>query len=217
MIAEYERAQIAERSRRGKRHRAQQGSINVLSGAPYGYRYVKKTILRRPTTKSWSRRPRWCVLSSMPIPARPQHWCHCRLTQPTRGRDADATEPMERPTLWRMLHNPAYAGHAFYGKTELRPRRRITRRQRQRGLCSRDSSFGNGLVRSGSRSLSPLWSAKQPSLWRKNSSRKIRGFLPDAPSNHPCCKGCWSVSVVAMDSIELRRELPSAQSTTIAA
>ncbi|MGA9257344.1 MAG: recombinase family protein [Candidatus Sulfotelmatobacter sp.] len=43
MIAEYERAQIAERSRRGKRHRAQQGSINVLSGAPYGYRYVKKS------------------------------------------------------------------------------------------------------------------------------------------------------------------------------
>ena len=43
MIAEYERAQIAERSRRGKRHRAQQGSINVPSGAPYGYRYVKKT------------------------------------------------------------------------------------------------------------------------------------------------------------------------------
>ena len=43
MIAEYERAQIAERSRRGKRHRAQQGSINVLSGAPYGYRYVQKT------------------------------------------------------------------------------------------------------------------------------------------------------------------------------
>ena len=35
--------QIAERSRRGKRHRAQQSSINVLSGARYGYRYVKKT------------------------------------------------------------------------------------------------------------------------------------------------------------------------------
>jgi site-specific DNA recombinase len=36
MIAEYERAQIAERSRRGKRRRAQQGSVNVLSGAPFG-------------------------------------------------------------------------------------------------------------------------------------------------------------------------------------
>ena len=42
MIAEYERAQILERSRRGKRHRARQGQINVLSGAPYGYRYVRK-------------------------------------------------------------------------------------------------------------------------------------------------------------------------------
>jgi site-specific DNA recombinase len=42
MIAEYERAQILERSRRGKRHRALQGVINVLSGAPYGYRYIRK-------------------------------------------------------------------------------------------------------------------------------------------------------------------------------
>ena len=43
MIAEYERAQIIERSRRGKRHRAKTGSVSVLSGAPYGYQYVKKT------------------------------------------------------------------------------------------------------------------------------------------------------------------------------
>src|SRR5690242_21954961 len=39
MIAEYERAQILERSRRGKRHRAHSGEISVLSGAPYGYCY----------------------------------------------------------------------------------------------------------------------------------------------------------------------------------
>jgi len=43
MIAEYERAQIMGRSWRGKRHKAQAGSVNVLSGAPYGYRYVRKT------------------------------------------------------------------------------------------------------------------------------------------------------------------------------
>jgi site-specific DNA recombinase len=43
MIAEYERAQIIERTRRGKRYRAKGGLINVLSGAPYGYRYVKKS------------------------------------------------------------------------------------------------------------------------------------------------------------------------------
>src|ERR1700674_2806512 len=42
MIAEYERAKILERSRRGKRHGAQVGSVSVLSCALYGYRYVTK-------------------------------------------------------------------------------------------------------------------------------------------------------------------------------
>ena len=51
MIAEYERAQIAERTRRGKRHKAQQGVVNVLSGAPYGYRYVKKSDDRDAITR----------------------------------------------------------------------------------------------------------------------------------------------------------------------
>src|ERR1700752_1177006 len=43
MIAEYERAQILERSRRGKRHRARAGEISVMTNAPYGYRYIRKT------------------------------------------------------------------------------------------------------------------------------------------------------------------------------
>jgi site-specific DNA recombinase len=43
MIAEYEKAQIIERTRRGKAHRAKTGVVNVLSGAPYGYRYVRKS------------------------------------------------------------------------------------------------------------------------------------------------------------------------------
>ena len=43
MIAEYERAQILERSRRGKRYRAKAGQVSVLCGAPYGYRYIRKT------------------------------------------------------------------------------------------------------------------------------------------------------------------------------
>src|SRR5262249_23415424 len=45
MFAEYEKAQLMERYRRGKAHRARTGSVNVLSGAPFGYRYVRKTDL----------------------------------------------------------------------------------------------------------------------------------------------------------------------------
>lgn len=44
MFAEYERAQIMERSRRGKKHRAKNGFVSVLSKAPYGYRYISKSI-----------------------------------------------------------------------------------------------------------------------------------------------------------------------------
>ena len=42
MIAEYERAKILERSRRGKMHAARNGSVSVFSKAPYGYRYISK-------------------------------------------------------------------------------------------------------------------------------------------------------------------------------
>src|ERR1700756_3367698 len=47
----------------------------------------------------------------------------------------------ERSTVWALLRNPAYQGKACYGKTELRPRQRITRPLRQRqGLPSRNSA-----------------------------------------------------------------------------
>src|SRR4051795_7575179 len=42
MIAEHERAKILERSRQGSQHAARRVSVSVLSGAPYGYRYIGK-------------------------------------------------------------------------------------------------------------------------------------------------------------------------------
>jgi site-specific DNA recombinase len=42
MIAEYERAKILERTRRGRRFAARQGRISAIAHAPYGYRYVPK-------------------------------------------------------------------------------------------------------------------------------------------------------------------------------
>ena len=142
MIAEYERAQIAERSRRGKRHRARQGSINVLSGAPYGYRYVRK---------SDSCTAYYEVIESEAAVVRRVYEAYTqqglsintiahRLNDeqiPTRT----GTTRWERSTVWGMLRNPAYRGRACYGKTELRPRQRITRALRKRqGLASRDSA-----------------------------------------------------------------------------
>lgn len=51
------------------------------------------------------------------------------------------TTRWERSTVWGLLRNPAYCGRACYGKTELRPRQRITRPLRQGiGLASRNSA-----------------------------------------------------------------------------
>src|SRR3990172_8464283 len=142
MIAEYERAQIAERSRRGKRHKAQAGWVNVLSGAPYGYRYVKKSD---GAAAAYDVVDTEAQVVRMVFEAYTQHGLSLnaiarRLNErqiPTRT----GQRRWERSTVWGMLRNPAYQGTACYGKTELRPRQRITRplRQRQR-LPSRNSA-----------------------------------------------------------------------------
>jgi site-specific DNA recombinase len=142
MIAEYERAQIAERSRRGKRHRAQQGSINVLSGAPYGYRYVRKS----DTSAAY-----YEVIESEAAVVRRVYEVYtqqglsinaiARLLNEDHVPTRTETTRWERSTVWGILRNPAYRGLACFGKTELRPRQRITRRLRKRqGLASRDSA-----------------------------------------------------------------------------
>lgn len=42
IIAEYERAKILERTRRGRRFAAKQGKVSAIAHAPYGYRYISK-------------------------------------------------------------------------------------------------------------------------------------------------------------------------------
>ena len=142
MIAEYERAQILERSRRGKRHRARQGQISVLSGAPYGYCYVRKTdqaaayyeIIEAEADVVRLVYERYTV-DHMSIGAITRLLNERAL--PTRKR----CSRWERSTVWAMLRNPAYKGTACFGKTRLAPRQRITRRLRLLGgIATRESA-----------------------------------------------------------------------------
>ena len=142
MIAEYERAQIAERSRRGKRHRAQQGSINVLSGAPYGYRYIKKSDI---TAAYYEVLEPEAAVVRLVYEAYTQQGLSinaiARMLNERQIPTKTGTTRWERSTVWGLLRNPAYCGRACYGKTELRPRQRITRPLRQRnGMASRNSA-----------------------------------------------------------------------------
>ena len=141
MIAEYERAQILERSRRGKRHRAQAGVVNVLSGAPYGYRYIKKSDSAEAYYEVIEAEAEvvriafdLCTRAGLSN-AIARHLNQQQIA--TRRGDTR----WERSTVWALLRNPAYQGKACYGKTAIRPRQRITRPLRQRNrLPSRDSA-----------------------------------------------------------------------------
>ena len=118
IFAEYEKAQLAERYRRGKAHRARTGSVNVLSGAPFGYRYVRKTDLagaayeiiedQAALVAEMFRRyaddgasiadlARWLTSQGAPTRTGKNRW--------------------DRSVIWAMLRNPAYAGTAVFGKT----------------------------------------------------------------------------------------------------
>jgi site-specific DNA recombinase len=139
MIAEYERAQIAERSRRGKRYKAQQGVVNVLSGAPYGYQYRRKT----DTSAAY-----YEVIESeagvvrMVFRMYTQQGLSINTIARSLNQHGISTRTgktrWERSVVWAMLRNPAYEGKACYGKTEQSPRQRITRPLRQKnGISNR--------------------------------------------------------------------------------
>src|ERR1700694_5875923 len=140
MIAEYERAQIAERCRRGKKHMAHQGGVNVLSGAPYGYRYVKKSDTSAAFYEVVEAEAQVVrMVFEIYTQQRLSINAIARLLNERRIATRTGKGRWERSTVWGMLRNPAYRGTACYGKTEQRPRQRVTRPLRQRkALPSRD-------------------------------------------------------------------------------
>ena len=135
IVSEYERAKIMERSRRGKKHAAQRGSLNVMSNAPYGYRYITvhdgkgqarfESIPEQADVIKdifmWVGRER-CTLGEV-----------CRRLQAAGRLTATGKRIWSRQTVWHILQNPAYQGTAAYGKTHMMPRTRRSRPRPSRG------------------------------------------------------------------------------------
>src|SRR6202048_3917627 len=144
MIAEYERAQILERSRRGKRYRARSGEVSVLSGAPYGYRYIRKTDETLASYRVIDAEARVVqrVYEMYTVDGLSMGEIMRRLNAegiPTRKQSAR----WERSVVWAMLRNPAYRGAAAFGKTRIAGRMRVTRALRRRGAIVSSNSIGH--------------------------------------------------------------------------
>ena len=119
MIAEYERAKILERCRRGKLHKARSGVVNPLSGAPYGYLYVRKTDHEAASYQVLLHEAKvvrsifqWLVEDQVSIGEITRRLAAERI--PTRK----GLSRWDRATVWAVLRNPAYMGKAAFGKTE---------------------------------------------------------------------------------------------------
>ena len=144
MIAEYERAQILERSRRGKRHRAQSGEVSVMSGAPYGFRYIRKTD-EAPAM--------YAVLDAEAHVVQRIYEMYTvegiGIGEITRRINAEGiptrktSARWERSTVWAVLRNSAYRGFACFGKTRASARTRVLRPLRRRGVITPSMTAGH--------------------------------------------------------------------------
>jgi site-specific DNA recombinase len=125
MVAEYERAKILERGRRGRRHSAQAGAVSVLGHAPYGYRYITKA-------EGGGQARYEVVLEQARVVRQVFEWVgreRASLAEAARRLMAagvpTATGRLtwDRSQIWTMLRNPAYQGMAAFGKTRMGPLR----------------------------------------------------------------------------------------------
>jgi site-specific DNA recombinase len=132
MIAEYERAKIMERSRRGKLHAARQGRVSAIGSAPYGYRYV-------PAVKGVSDAAYNVNLIEAQAVQQIFQWVaveHTTLREACFRLEKQQILSPRGLTRWsfstvrNILSNPAYKGSAAWGKTcrgPMRVRPRPTR------------------------------------------------------------------------------------------
>ncbi len=132
IVAEYERAKILERSRRGKLHAARRGRVSVLAQGPYGYRYITKELAGGDArfyvclaeAQVVQNVFRWVASERLSISQVARRLASQGILSP-RGRTC-----WDRSTVWGILRNPAYKGSAGYGKRRIGPRLPKPRAQR---------------------------------------------------------------------------------------
>jgi len=131
VIAEYEKAKIAERYRRGKLFRARAGEITTWK-APYGYRRIARSTASGPAHLEIYE-PEATVVRRIFT----ERASGTTIRQICRQLNAEGlASPTGRPTwghstIGRLLRNEAYIGRVYYNRTETMTVAGPARRSRQ--------------------------------------------------------------------------------------
>jgi len=119
VFAEYERAQITERCRRGRLHKARQGSVTVVANAPYGYKYIrdKESGLARYELVQEEAE---AVLKLFQMYGEEGKGLSDLVSYMNKNqkKPRKSTLGWDRQSIRRILQNRAYIGMSGYGKTE---------------------------------------------------------------------------------------------------
>ena len=131
VIAEYERAKIAERYRRGKLWRSRSGEV-LAWRIPYGYRRIARSATGPAHLEIYE--PEAAVVRRI----FDDYVAAGHSTREiTRRLNADSVPTPSGKAVWgtstigRLLHNEAYVGRVYWNKTESVPDPRPGRRNRQ--------------------------------------------------------------------------------------
>jgi len=196
----------------GQTPRAQQGSINVHLGAPYGYGYARKSDMAGAYYE---------VIESEVAVVRQVYQAYtqqglsingqqglsingiARLPNEEQIATRRGTTRWERSTVWGPAAQPGVPGPGV-----LREDRNSSPTAHHATVTAtlgaghpqqcQPRTTPTGLDRDHGSGLN---SAKKRSRWPKSSWSKTSGILPGARSNRPCCRGCWFVSAAATRSI----------------
>ena len=120
MIAEYERAKLLERVRRGRRHAARSGSVSALTAAPFGYRYIRRDVgggvarfeVVEDEAQIVRQIFRWVAHDRLSLSE-----VRRRLRQ-LGFRSPRGLRLWHHTTLRTILANPAYVGRAVLGRSQ---------------------------------------------------------------------------------------------------
>lgn len=122
VVAEYERAKIMERSRRGKLHAAKHGSVSVMSAAPFGYRFISKKVSEDGNAHYE------IVFEEARVVQQIFEWVakeRATLREVSRRLRANNVKTRTGKEVWSaksiltILRNTSYIGKAAFGKTKL--------------------------------------------------------------------------------------------------
>jgi site-specific DNA recombinase len=126
VFAEYERAQIQERTRRGRLFAARKGRVNWGQNATYGYRYLRKTettpqqlVVEEREAAVVRQIYQWLVEEQMSSYA-----IQKRLTERQIPIRSHNQQGWAQSTVIEILRTPIYTGQTHYNRTQVADARR---------------------------------------------------------------------------------------------